>query len=89
MDELTYLELLHRITPAIQQQDTNMRKAITPHERLSITLRYLATGLKLQDLKFSNGKATCALSIIIPQTCYAIYETLKKDYLEVSKHNII
>ena len=30
MDELTYLELLHMITPAIQRQDTNMRKAITP-----------------------------------------------------------
>ena len=30
MDELTYLEMLHMITPAIQRQDTNMRTAITP-----------------------------------------------------------
>ena len=32
------------ITPLIQKQDTNWRKAISVGERLALTLRYLATG---------------------------------------------
>ncbi|XP_047525993.1 protein ALP1-like [Pieris napi] len=72
------LELIrHRIT----KQDTVMRKCITPEERLSATLRYLATGRSFEDLKFSSGISTSALSKIIPETCKAIYETLRKDYM--------
>lgn len=41
-DEDTYIELLNLVTPLIKKQDTVMRKAITPHERLSTTLRLLA-----------------------------------------------
>lgn len=44
MDEDTYIELLNMVTICIKRQDTVMRKAITPHERLSTTLRFLATG---------------------------------------------
>lgn len=37
-------DLLNRVTPLIQRQDTVFRKAIPPGMRLAITLRYLATG---------------------------------------------
>jgi predicted protein tyrosine phosphatase len=39
-----------------RKKDTNMRRAITPNERLTATLRYLllATGRTLQDLTFST-----------------------------------
>ena len=72
MNEATCLKLLQMITPSIQRQDTNMWIAISPHECLSITLRYLATGHCLQDLLFSSGIATCTLSNIIPETCHAL-----------------
>lgn len=36
-----------------KKQDSIMRKAITPHERLSTTLRFLATGRCIQDFKYS------------------------------------
>lgn len=36
--------LLQLISVKIKKQDTRMRKAITPGERLAVTLRYLATG---------------------------------------------
>lgn len=39
MDENTYLELLSLVTPLIQKNDT-----IIPHERLTATLKFLATG---------------------------------------------
>ena len=45
MDIETYNELLKIVEPLIVKQTTNyMRQPISPTERLSITLRYLATG---------------------------------------------
>ncbi|KAK4883383.1 hypothetical protein RN001_006702 [Aquatica leii] len=35
--------LLAKVTPFIARKDTHMRQAITPTERLTLTLRYLAT----------------------------------------------
>lgn len=83
MDEDTYVDLLSRVSPFITYEDTIMRKPITPHERLSVTLRYLATGRSLNDLKYSAIISTSALSAIIPETCVAIYNVLHKDYLKV------
>ncbi|MPC62302.1 hypothetical protein E2C01_056386 [Portunus trituberculatus] len=40
-----FSELLQVVSPFIKKQDTKMRKAVSPAQRLSITLRYLATGL--------------------------------------------
>lgn len=44
LDREQYGELLALVTPLIEKQDTNMRLAVTPAERLALTLRYLATG---------------------------------------------
>jgi hypothetical protein len=54
MNEETYLNLLSLVTPLIQKQDTIMREAITPNERLTATLRFLATGRSYEDLKYST-----------------------------------
>lgn len=42
VEDFTYL--LERVTPHIVKKDTHLRKAISPRERLSVTLRFLATG---------------------------------------------
>ena len=42
MEESTYLELLSMVTPFIKRKDSLWRNAISPHERLSATLRFLA-----------------------------------------------
>jgi hypothetical protein len=55
-----------------------MRHAITPHERLSVTLCFPATGRSYEDLKFSAVISAQSLGIIIPETCPAIYKVLKK-----------
>ena len=49
MDIDTYNELLKMVEPLIVKQTTNMRQPISPTERLSITLRYLATGNTLSS----------------------------------------
>lgn len=60
-----------------------MRKSISPHERLTATLRFLAMEKSYEDLKFSTIISTQALWYIIPETCEAIYKVLHKDYLKV------
>lgn len=85
MDETTYRHLLDLVTPSIKKTDTVMKCSITPHERLSATLRFLATGRTYEDLKFSTCISKSALSNMIPETCAAIFSVLKQNYLRVSK----
>lgn len=79
----TYIYLLELVTPHIKKENTCMRAAISPHERLTATLRFLATGRSYKDLEFTTIISKQSLSEIIPETCEAIYKVLKKDYLKV------
>lgn len=84
MDEDTYTHLLNLVSERINKCDTQLRKAITSHERLTATLRFLATGRHYTDLKFTCGISQPSLSIIIPETCEAICDVLLKDVIKVS-----
>ena len=44
MDHDMFEEMVERLIPRIQNQDTNMRRALEPGLKLAITLRFLATG---------------------------------------------
>ena len=44
MDKTTFVELLEKVSPLIIKKDTTMRPAISPGEKLALTLRYLASG---------------------------------------------
>ncbi|XP_062602287.1 uncharacterized protein LOC134263958 [Saccostrea cucullata] len=83
MDEDSFMELLHLVTPHIKRRNTVMRDAIPPAERLSITLRFLATGDTYQSLVYLYRIPKQTLSTIIPETCTAIYNVLKERYLKV------
>ena len=84
MTETEFNYILELVTPYISKQDTHMRKSISAEHRLVATLRYLATGRNLEDLKFSCAISPQALGKIIPETCIAIYKTLHKDFIKVS-----
>ena len=84
MNKETYLDLLGRITPLIEKQDTVMRSSITLHERLAATLRFLITGGPLEDLKFSTCMSAQSLGRVIPEKCRAIFSVLKHEYLKES-----
>ncbi|XP_046975340.1 protein ANTAGONIST OF LIKE HETEROCHROMATIN PROTEIN 1-like [Vanessa cardui] len=81
MDEPTYFKLLELVTPLIKKQDTNMRQSIPPHDRLTATLRYLASGMSYEELKFPTAISPQRLGFIIPETCLAIMSALK-DYMK-------
>ena len=53
MNVSTFEELLRLTGPAITYQDTNMRQAISPAERLALTLRFLATDMCTIDYFFT------------------------------------
>lgn len=83
MDSETYMELLNLTAPLIEKQDTCMRPAITPNERLSATLRYLSSGQSFEDLKFLTTISPQSLGLIVIETCEAIISVLRK-YIKVS-----
>ena len=85
MDKADFDELLTKVTPLIHRQDTWMREAISVSERLSITLRYLATGDSYQSLEYLYRIPKSTLSSMIPETCQAIYDCLRDEYMKVSK----
>ena len=45
LDKDLFQEVLAKVGPAIQREDTLMRSCISPGERLAATLRFLATGM--------------------------------------------
>ena len=76
--------ILQKISPMIRKQETMMRSTISPHERLIVTLRFLATGASYVDLQYNFRLGKSTIGLIIPECCYAIYSALKSDYLQVS-----
>ena len=84
MDETAFCELLTAVTQYIVKHDTVMRPAVSPKERLTATLRFLATGRQLEDLKFSTGISPQSLGKIIPETCSAIFHAMRGQYLKVT-----
>lgn len=50
--------LINLVGPLIQKNDTKMREAISVNERVLVTLRYLATGMKVLFFCDSRGKKT-------------------------------
>ncbi|XP_068092062.1 putative nuclease HARBI1 [Hyperolius riggenbachi] len=83
MTDASYNHLLERLRSRITKQDTVMRAAITAEQRLSVTLRFLATGRSYADLKFTSAISPQALSCIIPETCQAIVSELMGEYMKL------
>lgn len=83
MDESAFDELLVLVAPIIAKSNTNMRAAIPSCERLTITLRFLATGESYASLAVLFRVAHNTISVIVPEVCDAIYQVLKGRYLKV------
>ena len=95
MSPQMFEELLVRLTPRIQKQDTNYRKAHPPGLKLAITLRYMATGENYPTLSFGFRVSRHTIAVIIPEVCKAIQDELaeevvrfpqnEEEWLEVSQ----
>ncbi|XP_034022473.1 protein ANTAGONIST OF LIKE HETEROCHROMATIN PROTEIN 1 [Thalassophryne amazonica] len=76
-------DLLSRIGATIRLQDTNYRRSIPAAERLSICLRYLATGDSYQTIADSFPVGVSTVSVIVPQMVTAIWDCLRESFMAV------
>ncbi|XP_049293583.1 putative nuclease HARBI1 isoform X3 [Anopheles funestus] len=74
--------LLQLVTPRIRKQDTYMRDAITPKDRLIISLRFLASGDSYQSLEYAYRVSSQSISLFVPEVCDSIIMFLRK-YVKV------
>ena len=73
--------LLGLVGPSITRQDTRLRLAIPPDDRLAITLHYLVTGDSIQSISFSYRVGHSTVSGIIDSTCDALWKVLLPEYM--------
>ena len=66
---------------SLKEQDTSFCQAISPEERLAITLRYLVTGDFMQTNSFSYHVGHSTVCGIIDSTCDALWSALLCDYM--------
>ncbi len=74
-------KLLCLVAPIIVKCEQK-REPVSPAERLSVTLRYLATGDSHQTIAFSYCLGHSTVNKIIPETCQAIWNALAPVYVE-------
>ena len=77
-----FTHLLSMVGPCITRQDTNFRQAISPGERLAITMRYLVTGDSMQTISFTYRVGHSTISGIIDSTCEALWNVLLSEYMQ-------
>jgi glucose uptake protein GlcU len=88
MSESTYLTLSSMVSPLNKKKKpTTMLQAVTPHERLTATVKFLASGRSYEDFRFSTIISPQALGKIIQEVCRAIYKVLK-EYCKVRVYNV-
>ncbi|KAG0715169.1 hypothetical protein GWK47_012565 [Chionoecetes opilio] len=83
MSKDNFVKLLNLVSPLIRKQDTKLRKAVSPAQRLSVTLRYLATGESRRSLEFQYRISHNLISSIIPEVCDALFAVLRGTYLKL------
>ncbi|KAL0148376.1 hypothetical protein M9458_056356 [Cirrhinus mrigala] len=77
-----FYELLSMVEPFITKTNTVMRKSISAKERLSVTLRFLATGESFKSLGFQFRLGSTTIGKIVEETCEVLHNVMKDDYLK-------
>ena len=62
-----------------------MRKVTSVDNRLSLALRFLATGYNFSDLEADFKIHRTTISGIVTEVCEAIYDCFKDEYLKIPK----
>ncbi|XP_069839531.1 uncharacterized protein [Dendropsophus ebraccatus] len=74
----SYDHLLTHLRIGLTHQDTDMRRCISPEERLMVTLRFLASGNSYASLHFEFLLGSSTISTIIASTCELIWQQLRE-----------
>ncbi|CAH3026462.1 unnamed protein product [Porites evermanni] len=76
---------LSLVAPLISKKSTKLRPPISAAERLTLTLRYLATGDSQQSQSFNFQIGRSTVSNIIRETRDAIWTQLRETYVSTPK----
>lgn len=87
MEPECFDKILEHVRPAIAKLNTPMRDSISPEQRLSVAMVYLATGdsMRLIAMFFRMGIST--VREIIYETCDAIWSAMKDQYMKTPSTN--
>ena len=88
MNKATFDWLLAKISHRISKLDTTMRQAITPMERLSITLNYLASGNSFTFIADRYMRGASTVGEIVEETCQAIWDECSEEYMKLPVSSI-
>ena len=80
-------ELLEKVMPYIKKKTTHLRLPISSEEKLTLTLRFLATGESYQSLMYQYRVSDKTISKFIPEVADAIFNVLKDEYLKFPQSN--
>uniref|UniRef100_A0AAV2LRD2 Rho GTPase-activating protein 24 n=1 Tax=Knipowitschia caucasica TaxID=637954 RepID=A0AAV2LRD2_KNICA len=73
----------HQDRLKVSYQDTNYRRSIPAEERLSICLRFLATGDSYRTIAGSFRAGISTVSMLIPDVVAAIWDCLVEEFMAV------
>ena len=82
MERSMFQELVDRLTPRLEKQDTWYRLAMETGLKLAVTLRHLATGETYRSMQYGWRVAHNTISILINEVCEAIIA----EYVEEIVH---
>ena len=72
MDPRMFAEVVERVTPRIQRQDTNFRRALEPGLKVAVTLRHFASGQSYRGMAYNWRVAHNTISKFIKEVSDAI-----------------
>ena len=82
MDRNHFQFLVKKLWNHLYKKDTKMRKSITPDEKVSLFLWYLATGESFRSLEFTYRVSRRSISRIAMEKANAIITEMQKTYLK-------
>ncbi len=81
MDPDMFFELVDRLSPRIEKQDTWYWKVLQPGLKVAITLQYLATGDSYHSLMYNFRVANNTISSIVRDICQTIIDKYAREVI--------
>jgi hypothetical protein len=78
-------ELLQRIGPIIQKEETRLRKPLDAGLKLALTLRHMAAGDKFTTLHYGFRCGHSNIGQIVKEVCQALVEELKDEVMQLPR----
>ena len=83
MSNDSFMNILHLVEPLISGERTHLREPVSAGEKLTVTLRFIATGETYKSLGFKYRMSHSTISLFVPKVFDAIYNELKDEHFKL------